>query len=65
MFELFKDAAGEWRWRLKAPNGNILADSAEGYRRRHNAAKAIAALKRIVPGAPVVEVLPMKGGADG
>ena len=30
-FELYKDSLGHWRWRLKAANGNILADSGEGY----------------------------------
>ena len=28
----YKDARGEWRWRLKASNGRIIADSAEGYK---------------------------------
>lgn len=27
----FKDNKGEWRWHLKASNGRIIADSAEGY----------------------------------
>ena len=27
-----KDNKGEWRWRLKASNGRILADSGEGYK---------------------------------
>jgi uncharacterized protein YegP (UPF0339 family) len=27
----YKDQKGEWRWRLKASNGRILADSGEGY----------------------------------
>lgn len=27
----YRDAAGEWRWRLKASNGRIIADSGEGY----------------------------------
>ena len=31
-FEIYKDKRGEWRWRLKAPNGRIMADSAEGYK---------------------------------
>ena len=30
-FEIFKDASGEFRWRLKAANGQIVADSGEGY----------------------------------
>lgn len=30
--EIYKDEKGEYRWRLKAPNGRIIADSAEGYK---------------------------------
>lgn len=30
--EIYKDAMGEWRWRLVARNGNTLADSGEGYK---------------------------------
>jgi uncharacterized protein len=30
-FEIFKDAKKEFRWRLKASNGKIIADSGEGY----------------------------------
>jgi len=28
----YQDAKGEWRWRLKASNGRIVADSGEGYK---------------------------------
>ena len=28
----YTDIAGEWRWRIRAANGRILADSGEGYR---------------------------------
>jgi uncharacterized protein YegP (UPF0339 family) len=28
----YLDEKGEWRWRLKASNGRILADSGEGYK---------------------------------
>jgi uncharacterized protein YegP (UPF0339 family) len=31
-FERYKDKADEWRWRLKAKNGKIIADSSEGYK---------------------------------
>ena len=33
-FHVYKDAAGEWRWRLVAGNGRIIAVSGEGYRDR-------------------------------
>jgi len=39
-FEVYRDAADEWRWRLLHRNGNILADSGEGYTRRHDASRA-------------------------
>jgi len=50
-----KDARGEWRWRLKASNGEIIADSGEGYK---NEADCLAAIE-LVKGsgkAPVVEI---------
>jgi uncharacterized protein YegP (UPF0339 family) len=28
----YKDAKNEWRWRLVASNGRIIADSGEGYK---------------------------------
>ena len=31
-FEVFKDVKGEFRWRLKATNSKIIADSGEGYK---------------------------------
>ena len=33
-FEVYKDAAGKFRWRFWAPNGRIMADSGQGYVRR-------------------------------
>ena len=32
--QIYKDRRGKWRWRLKASNGNILADSGQGYVRK-------------------------------
>lgn len=29
--EVYRDSSGEWRWRLKARNGRIIATGAEGY----------------------------------
>lgn len=39
-FEVYKDAGGEYRWRASAANGRIVADSAEGYKRRWGASNA-------------------------
>lgn len=45
-FELYKDKKKEWRWRLVAVNGQIMADSAEGYKRKYRAKGAIDTIVR-------------------
>ncbi len=57
--EIYRDARREWRWRLKASNGRIMADSGEGYRRRASVYEAIGRVKSILTSdLPVVEVQP-------
>ena len=41
MFEVFKDKAGEYRWRLKAANGNVLATGGQGYKEKADAKHGI------------------------
>ncbi|WP_081927537.1 HVO_2922 family protein [Halobellus rufus] len=48
-FEVFQDNANEWRWRLVASNGNIIADSGEGYRSKQGAKRGIESVKRSAP----------------
>jgi len=43
-FEVYRDKADEYRWRLLAANGRLTADSGEGYTRREDVHRAIAAL---------------------
>ena len=44
----FKDDAGEWRWRVVV-SSDITADSAQGYKRKADAAQgAVASAKAIV-----------------
>jgi uncharacterized protein YegP (UPF0339 family) len=31
---VYQDESGDYRWRLKADNGEIVADSSEGYRHK-------------------------------
>jgi uncharacterized protein YegP (UPF0339 family) len=31
MVEMYQDSGGEWRWRVVADNGKVVADSGEGY----------------------------------
>jgi uncharacterized protein YegP (UPF0339 family) len=39
-FKFYQDAGKQWRWRLVAENGRIVADSSEGYVTEHNARRA-------------------------
>lgn len=32
--EFYQELGGDWRWRVRAANGDIVADSSEGYRNR-------------------------------
>jgi len=50
-FEIYADAGEEWRWRLRHRNGNVLADSGEGYASRSNAVEAVTKVKANAPGA--------------
>lgn len=34
--EFYRDKSSEWRWRATHQNGNIIADSAESYKRRND-----------------------------
>jgi len=52
-FEVYKDRADEWRWRLIANNGKTIADSGEGYASEYNAVRAAARTKELAPQAPV------------
>jgi len=54
-FELFRDRADEWRWRLVASNGEIIADSAEGYASKQGAKRGIESVKRVAEDAAVVD----------
>lgn len=44
-FEIYEDASKEWRWRFKAPNGQIMATSGEGYTEKGDCRSALVRLK--------------------
>ncbi|WP_080351531.1 YegP family protein [Haemophilus influenzae] len=44
-FETYVDSRIEWRWRLKADNGKIIADSGEGYKNYTDCLHAIDLVK--------------------
>lgn len=51
-FYRYMDNAREWRWRFKAPNGKIMADSGEGYTTLASCNEAIDVIKREAADAP-------------
>ena len=52
-FEVYKDKAGEFRFRLKATNGQIIAIG-EGYKALNSCKKGIESIKKNAPGAAIV-----------
>ena len=44
-FQVYEDSAGEWRWRLVAGNGRIIAASGEGYRDKQDCLHGIELVK--------------------
>jgi len=54
-FEVYKDKAGEYRWRLRATNTQILAIAAQGYSDKRSCLNAIESVKRDVASAPIEE----------
>jgi hypothetical protein len=49
-FQIFQDRAGEYRWRLKARNGEIVATS-EGYTTQYSAKRSAELVKQLAPSA--------------
>jgi uncharacterized protein YegP (UPF0339 family) len=54
-FEIFKDTSNEFRFRLKAPNGEIIAIS-EGYTTKASCLNGIKSVKKNAPIAEVEEI---------
>lgn len=53
-FEIFKDRRGKYRFRLKAPNGEIIAVG-QGYKTKEGCKKGIKSVQKNAPEAKVVE----------
>ena len=52
-FQIFTDRAGEFRWRLRADNNEIIADSAEGYKAKSDCEHGVDLVKELAPTAEV------------
>jgi amphi-Trp domain-containing protein len=54
-FEVYEDAAEEYRWRLRHRNGNIIADGGEGYASRQKAEQGLESVAVNAPGADLFD----------
>jgi len=54
-FEVYEDSVEEYRWRLVHQNGNIIADSGEGYASKQKAEQGLESVRTNAPGARVVD----------
>lgn len=54
-FELYQDKGGDYRFRLKAGNGEVIATS-QGYNSKASAKNGIESVQRNAPVAEIVEV---------
>ncbi len=57
-FELFQGVDAEWRWRLRHRNGNIIADSGEGYSSRSGIDEAVGRIEALAGDADILEYDP-------
>ena len=54
--EVYEDRAYEWRWRIRASNGLVIATSGEGYGTRGGCERAIAKLAEYFCGQKVEDI---------
>ncbi|MEZ4521921.1 MAG: YegP family protein [Thermomicrobiales bacterium] len=52
-FEVYRDASGEYRWRLKASNGQVIATGGEGYTTKTACMNGIDSVKNNAPAAEI------------
>ena len=55
-FEIYEDEGGDWRWRLRHHNGNIMADGSQGYASRTGAEDGLNSVKQNAPEATIEPV---------
>lgn len=54
-FEIYADNKKEFRWRLKATNGNIIASSGQGYKAKADCKNGIDVIQKGAAAATVVD----------
>ena len=61
-FEIYKDKAGEYRWRLRTQNTQVIATSGQGYSSKRACEEGIESVKKNAPDAAVEEKEPDAAG---
>jgi amphi-Trp domain-containing protein len=64
-FELYEDAGGDSRWRLRHRNGNVIADSSQGYASKQKAKQGLESVRSNAPGAAILDQSRDDGGEPG
>ena len=54
-FEMYKDKAGDYRWRLRTANSQVIATSGQGYSSKRACEEGIESVKKNAPDAAVEE----------
>ncbi len=55
-FQIYEDKRGEWRWRLKAGNHQIIGGSGEGYTDKDHCKRMVENIRKNAGDADVMEV---------
>jgi hypothetical protein len=55
-FEIYKRNDGDYGWRMKSANGQVIAIGGEGFKAKAGAENGIAAVKKDAPAAPTVDL---------
>jgi large subunit ribosomal protein L21 len=64
-FEIFEDKGGQWRWRLRARNGELVAMSEQGFTTKAGVARSLDAVRRNTADAEgYEEILPAEDGGE-
>lgn len=56
-FAVYKDKNHQWRWRLRAKNGRIVADSGESYTRKSDLLSQLNKIINIAPETVKIETV--------
>ena len=59
-YEIYQDKSGEWRWRLRASNGQLVATGGEGFASKSNVIRALESVRKNAQSEGHVEI-----GEDG